>query len=70
MTKAEKRAGEIVADALLNAPAPDRVDFLRSVAAHALAGLVCLLDVAEASEIAFRLADALVARGAPDRVPA
>ena len=57
-------AARLVAQALgVRAPA-ERGLFLRDLLAHATAGLVILEGEGEASESVYRLADAVVARGA------
>ena len=57
-------AARLVAQALgARAPA-ERGRFLRELMAHATAGLVILEGEGEASESVYRLADAVVARGA------
>lgn len=70
MTKQERAAGDVVADALDAVEPGKRVQFLRSMACHALAGVVAILGAEKAAMMAYRIADAMVARGAPDTVRA
>lgn len=53
----------LVADGLRQRPAPERGVFLRELLAHTAAGLVILEGEATTSEVVYRLADAVVARG-------
>ena len=57
-------AARLVAQALGVRPPAERGRFLREQMAHATAGLVILEGEGEASESVYRLADAVVARGA------
>lgn len=62
---APEDAGAVVAGALVRRPPSERARFLRELMAHSVAGLVVIEGQAEASEAVYRLADAVVARGAP-----
>lgn len=54
----------LVAAALAARPGAQRGLFLRELLAHAAAGLVVIEGESQASEAVYRLADAVVARGA------
>ena len=58
-------AGAVVASALSQRPSEARAGFLRELLAHAAAGLVVIEGDEAASEAVYRLADAVVSRGAP-----
>ena len=57
-------AAALVAGALARREPDTRGRFLRELLAHTAAGLVVIEGEAEASEAVYRLADAVVARGA------
>ena len=57
-------AAALVAGALARRQPDARGRFLRELLAHTAAGLVVIEGEAEASEAVYRLADAVVARGA------
>lgn len=61
----QPEAAALVAGALGRRPPNERGRFLRELLAHTAAGLVVIEGEAEASEAVYRLADAVVARGAP-----
>jgi hypothetical protein len=58
-------AAAVVARALTRQRPEGRARFLRELLAHTAAGLVVIEGEREASEAVYRLADAVVARGAP-----
>ena len=57
-------AARVVARALSRRAPADRAQFLRELMAHTAAGLVIIEGEREAGEAVYRLADAVVARGA------
>lgn len=57
-------AASLVAGALGRRPPGERGRFLRELLAHTAAGLVVIEGEAQAGEAVYRLADAVVARGA------
>jgi len=57
-------AATLVAGALSRRGPDERGRFLRELLAHTAAGLVVIEGEAQASEAVYRLADAVVARGA------
>ena len=59
-------AAALVARALTRRAPAERGRFLRELLAHTAAGLVVIEGEREAGEAVYRLADAVVARGAPD----
>lgn len=64
MTAAQDAAA-VVAGALAKRRPKERAKFLRELLAHTAAGLVVIEGDRAAGEAVYRLADALVARGAP-----
>ena len=58
-------AAALVARALTRRRPEERARFLRELMAHTAAGLVVIEGEREAGEAVYRLADAVVARGAP-----
>ncbi|HEX7885001.1 MAG TPA: hypothetical protein VF474_03405 [Phenylobacterium sp.] len=58
-------AAALVAGALSRRGPHERSRFLRELLAHTAAGLVVIDGEAQASEAVYRLADAVVMRGAP-----
>lgn len=57
-------AAQVVARALSRRTPEQRAQFLRELLAHTAAGLVIIEGEREAGEAVYRLADAVVARGA------
>jgi hypothetical protein len=57
-------AARVVAGALSRRTPDQRAQFLRELLAHTAAGLVIIEGEREAGEAVYRLADAVVARGA------
>ncbi|RAK52575.1 hypothetical protein [Phenylobacterium deserti] len=57
-------AAKLVAGALSRRKPEERGEFLRQLLAHTAAGLVIIQGEREAGEAVYRLADAVVARGA------
>ncbi len=57
-------AARVVARALRRREPGERAQFLRELLAHTAAGLVIIEGEREAGEAVYRLADAVVARGA------
>jgi hypothetical protein len=64
MSKVRSDASAIVARELARRDLAERGRFLRELLAHTAAGLVVIEGEAQASEAVYRLADAVVARGA------
>jgi hypothetical protein len=57
-------AAALVADALIGREPEERSRFLRELLAHTAAGIVVIEGEREAGEACYRLADAVVSRGA------
>lgn len=65
MIRPVEETAALVAGALSRRSPESRGAFLRELMAHAAAGLVVIEGEAAAGEAVYRLADAVVARGAP-----